>query len=1334
VSTPLIETAFVSGELSPGLFGSVDLAHWHTAAATLRNCFVSYRRGAFSRAGTAFVGFSKQTGSANKPRLIPFQFNIQQGLVLEFGNQYMRVISEGGYVTDIQGTVLSVSNANPIVLTATFSAIGAVSAVPIDSGVTSSYSPSDLVTLAGGTSTVPAQLQVLTTQLLKLSSSGGQGYVPGDTINPAGGTQTTQSQVSVTSTQVSAVAFHATGSMSALGFYTMQGTTGTGTRFTVLIQVTAGPALTFFGITNAGAYTVNPTNVVAEPMVVVSGPGTWTGLQLSITMGPLTLTVTNPGVFTANPPSNQMTQGSTSGGGTGATFPAALMGPLSVRIANAGVYSSFPSNPVAQASTNGTGAGATFTLTTGAVPGGLPPQNGDWLFFAGVGGTTQLNGQTLIAVNVSGNSFSLTDVYGNPINSTAWGVFTSGGMVSRIYTLTTPYAAADLDWLKWTQSADVMSLTCVNQQTLTEYPPQDLNRLADDNWIFTPVVPAPSVLPPGQPGVAASAAGSIDYQYEVTAVSPADGTESIASPIGSLAGGVDIAATAGTITIAWPASPTPGVSLYNIYKAAPGFGSMPPAGALFGFAGQAYGNVFLDSNIIPDFTQVPPTNQNPFARGSIGGVNVTSSAGTVTSAVVTINTSTGSGAQLSPVIVGSTLFAILVVEGGQNYSPNDTITVSVTGGGSATATLILGPQSGTYPGCVAYFQQRRAYGFTLNQPDTYFMSQTGAFTNFDFRVPTIDSDAITGSPWSEQVNGIQFMLNLPQGLLVLTGLSVWLLVGAGSYATNVVPISPSSQDANPQPELGSSPTVPPIKIDYDVLYVSARSTIYFDLPYQLYTLSTPLDVTQLSSHLFTGYSIREHAWCREPNKLLWAVRNDGVMLSLTWLKPEQVCGWARHDTNGLFVSVCSVIEPSAEIATIPGQPTPGLDALYVVTQRLFGANTAYVIERMDDRIWKSVEDCWCVDCGFTLPLPQPNATLFASSATGLGAVTGVTGLVGGNGYSAGTTAAVVDAPLSQFGPLGPGTGAVPTLTIVGGVITAITFSGGNQGSNYRNPQLVITDPAGSAGGSGASATCVLSNTMTFGASVAVFSAGDVGSVIRMGGGIAAITAFIDSQHVTGNMLSPIVDVVPNTVVPGSGGLVKAQPAGSWSKAAPVSSIYIPQLAGAAVTGLADGNVIPAAVVPANGVLNLPVPATRVTVGLGFQVQLQSLYIDAGSPTVQGQRKKVSEATARIEASAGFNMGSNQPDGSTLSPRQIAPLWTNLDSVPNLAPKPYNALAQPLFTGDVRVPIQGGFQKPGQVALEQDLPLPMQVLALVPEVNSGDLAEQKAQPRQKGKAA
>lgn len=35
----------------------------------------------------------------------------------------------------------------------------------------------------------------------------------------------------------------------------------------------------------------------------------------------------------------------------------------------------------------------------------------------------------------------------------------------------------------------------------------------------------------------------------------------------------------------------------------------------------------------------------------------------------------------------------------------------------------------------------------------------------------------------------------------------------------------------------------------------------------------------------------------------------------------------------------------------------------------------YIIERLDNRLWPTVENAWCVDCGFTLHRPTPNADL-----------------------------------------------------------------------------------------------------------------------------------------------------------------------------------------------------------------------------------------------------------------------------------------------------------------------------------------------------------------------
>jgi hypothetical protein len=355
---------------------------------------------------------------------------------------------------------------------------------------------------------------------------------------------------------------------------------------------------------------------------------------------------------------------------------------------------------------------------------------------------------------------------------------------------------------------------------------------------------------------------------------------------------------------------------------------------------------------------------------------------------------------------------------------------------------------------VAYFQERRAYAYTLNNPDTYFMSQPGAFTNFDSRIPTIDTDAIIGSPWSVQVNGVQWMLPTTGGLMVFTGLQTWLLVGQGSFATNVGAISPSSQVTNPQPEIGCSPThrAGQDQLRRAVLRLELVVLLRPALP-ALLALRADRPHAEFAASLHRLH-VRLARLVPAPYKLMWAVRDDGALLSLTYLKAETVAGWARHDTQGLVVSNCAIAEPP-------------VDAHYLAVQRFPGVHTAYMIERMDNRIWFDVEDTWAVDCALSLAQPAPNATLTASSATGLGAISGVTGLVGGTGYSAGTTVTIIDAPTTQNNGPGPGAGATAHADRRRRRHHRDRHRHGGRG--YLNPQIVIKDPAGSAGGTGASA-------------------------------------------------------------------------------------------------------------------------------------------------------------------------------------------------------------------------------------------------------------------------
>lgn len=849
--------------------------------------------------------------------------------------------------------------------------------------------------------------------------------------------------------------------------------------------------------------------------------------------------------------------------------------------------------------------------------------DGDWVYAADIGGMTELNGRTFVvaSANTGAGTFALQNVFGENIDATFFNPYTSGGTVARIYTLATPYAAADLDWLKFDQSADVMSLCCVNQQTFVEYVTKELTRLAANNWTLTSPTFATTIGPPASvsatPSTAwSSGAGPVAYGYVVTAIDAATGQESIASSIGSCTGSVAIELQFGSITVSWSA--VTGASGYNVYKATPDYTNTGAfTNYLFGFIGSTAGaTTFRDTNILANTAITPPLHYDPF-----------------------------------------------------------------TGSGNA-------------PGEVGYFQQRRVYGYSLNAPDTYQMSRPGAYTNFDAADPTIDSDAIAGTPWGSQVNGIQWLLPMPGGLLVFTGKTAWQISGTGGAYS---PITPSQQLAQPQESIGCSATVPPIAIGYNILYVQALGSIVREINYNYFNnIYAGLDITTLSSHLLQNYGITQWAWAQEPYKLVWAVRDDGKMLSLTYLKDEEIRGWTRHDTQGLAVSVATASEPP-------------VNAVYWVIKRYVPGKDRwlYCVERMDPRLWTVLENAWCVDSALELPQTAPAATLTASTAAPAGACIVGPVITGGSGYTA--PAAVIQ------DRAGTGAGAlVGTVTVVDGAITGYTLAAA--GTGYQQPVILFTD----ATGAGAAADVLLDTSVTFTADAAVFAPGDVGKVIRMGGGKATVTAYTSALQVTGAFVDPITAVIPND--PAERPLPAA--AGTWTLDRPALSVSgLDHLEGCTVTGLADGAVIPPTVVQ-SGSITLPQAASRVIVGLPFVAQAQSLHAEVqGVPSVQGKRKRISSVTVRVANSRGLKVGQDQP---------IAAVQPNQAEVPwNVAPNLMTDLeddtltAGRLFTGDRNMTVASDFQtvdgqaSPGMVAVMQDLPLPAEILAFIPDLDVGD---------------
>ena len=90
------QTSFTAGELSPSVYGRVDLARYYSGLKTCRNFIVRPHGGVANRPGFRFV--AAVDDSSYRHRLIPFQFNTTQTYVLVFGHLTMRVIKDGAPV------------------------------------------------------------------------------------------------------------------------------------------------------------------------------------------------------------------------------------------------------------------------------------------------------------------------------------------------------------------------------------------------------------------------------------------------------------------------------------------------------------------------------------------------------------------------------------------------------------------------------------------------------------------------------------------------------------------------------------------------------------------------------------------------------------------------------------------------------------------------------------------------------------------------------------------------------------------------------------------------------------------------------------------------------------------------------------------------------------------------------------------------------------------------------------------------------------------------------------------------------------------------------------
>lgn len=473
-------------------------------------------------------------------------------------------------------------------------------------------------------------------------------------------------------------------------------------------------------------------------------------------------------------------------------------------------------------------------------------------------------------------------------------VLTTG---NAIYELAMPYTEGDLSKLKFTQSADVMTICH------PKYPPKELRRYAHDNWQIVDVVtkngPFEDINVDESVTVYASAeTGTIT----LTASSAIFGTEQVGKLFYLEQPAVDGVPV-------WETNKTTAINDIrradsNYYRAntAGKTGTLRPSHtegmSWDGWGGTGDGDTGI---------------QWEYLHSGFGIARITAASGTTATATVI--------SRIPSNVVGSTKGSYKWAR----YAWN-----SVNG----------------YPSTVVYYAQRLFFAASTAYPQTIWASRTGDYKDFGKNNPTQDDDRIIYTYAGRQVNEIRHLIDVGS-LVALTSGGEYVINGDQNKVLTPSAFSFSSQGSN-----GSS-DVPPIAVANIALFVQDKGSVIRDLAYSFDVDGYQgNDLTILANHLFQRNRIIDWSFSTVPYSAAFCVRDDGLLLVMTYLREQQVFAWAPQSSAGKYESTCSISEGNE-------------DAVYFVVNRTINGQPARYIERLSSRLYTTDEDAFFVDSGLS---------------------------------------------------------------------------------------------------------------------------------------------------------------------------------------------------------------------------------------------------------------------------------------------------------------------------------------------------------------------------------
>jgi hypothetical protein len=295
---------------------------------------------------------------------------------------------------------------------------------------------------------------------------------------------------------------------------------------------------------------------------------------------------------------------------------------------------------------------------------------------------------------------------------------------------------------------------------------------------------------------------------------------------------------------------------------------------------------------------------------------------------------------------------------------------------TATTSWRLGEWSDArgWPSAVGFIQNRLGFAATLSEQQKFWLSESGDLVGFADTIAdaTVEASSSINFRFAAlRVNTIQWMATRRSPIIGTIG-GEWVVRSGGSGQTLLATDGVA-------PELETSvgvAKVQPVEAKSRLLYIQRAKRKLQEFTDSLLETGVTgfdsFDLTVLNDRVYKG-GANQLAYQAQPDSVIWSVRDDGQVPTLTYQPDQKVVGWARQILGGGFGGGDAVVE---SVTTIPGNDgsgqyldSSGRDEVWVSVKRTVNSATVRwieVFEKLHDDQEDLQETAFQVDAGLTL--------------------------------------------------------------------------------------------------------------------------------------------------------------------------------------------------------------------------------------------------------------------------------------------------------------------------------------------------------------------------------